>query len=122
MIYSNDSDRASCMADFNIFLHRHKVIINGLANCFHCDGSGRVWHPDSYRDSYEGNKMRESIKCPACKGTKVGRLYEWKQEWRKEKKEYEARKKREIKEQTRRRRILQKLTKADREFLGLYYE
>lgn len=122
MWYSNDADRARCMSSFDAFVIRHELVVNGIPKCYNCEGSGRVWHPDSHRDVIEGNKLRETMKCPACKGTKIGKIAEWKTHWRKEKKEYEARKKREIKEQTRRRRILQKLTKADREFLGLYYE
>lgn len=36
--------------------------------CFVCEGSGKVWHPDSHRDAYEGNKLRGTCKCPCCDG------------------------------------------------------
>jgi len=39
-----------------------------FGECFVCDGSGKVWHPDSPRDDYEGNKLRQTCKCPGCFG------------------------------------------------------
>lgn len=49
----------------------YNEIINEF-DCVECEGSGRIWDPDDPRDPYEGNKLRNRIECPTCKGKGVG--------------------------------------------------
>jgi predicted Fe-S protein YdhL (DUF1289 family) len=108
------------MANFNAFVIRQTVYrTDGKINCFDCDGSGWIWDPDSPRDCIEGNKMRNSISCPGCNRTKVGSLSKWKDAWKKAKKSYMEDIKRKKLKEAERKRILNKLTEEEIEFLGL---
>lgn len=40
--------------------------------CLECEGSGIIWDPNDPPDPIEGNKLRNRIKCPTCKGSRTG--------------------------------------------------
>lgn len=60
---------------------RSTRVINILAQgnwpCPQCNGLGRDWDPDDPPCIIEGNKMRNRITCPHCKGTCVTSRSEW---------------------------------------------
>lgn len=59
------------LANYNqIFAADGKII------CTSCDGTGRIYDPDDPPDCYEGNKLRNVIKCSKCNGAKTFELTE----------------------------------------------
>ncbi len=122
LFYRKEDNIKNIIADFNVFTARFRSDIyhtNGNVKCISCDGSGRIYDPNDPRCPIEGNKMRNVIGCPHCKKTGVGRLQDWKNYWRKDKKEFTARWKKEAINKAKHNRILKKLTKSERDFLGL---
>lgn len=55
------------------------ILAQGNWPCPQCDGLGRDWDPDDPPCPIEGNKMRNRITCPRCKGTRVTTRSEWQQ-------------------------------------------
>lgn len=81
---------------------------------------GRMWlyHPDSRPDPVEGNKMRDTIKCPVCKGTGKGQLKHWKNLYNRDIEEWKNKKEKAIKLRTLQKSGLKKLTLAERKALS----
>jgi excinuclease UvrABC ATPase subunit len=88
--------------------------------CPKCKGDGKIWDPDDPPDIIEGNKLRNIIQCPECKGKKTGDFsIVWFEKY------FEAKKNAKIKynfclaKNIERQRILAKLTPEEQKFLGL---
>lgn len=118
--YNNETDRARCMENFTYFIVQHNAFLTPTeTKCIPCSGHGVIYDPEDPRDIIEGDKLRRTIKCPTCKGTKIGNISEWEKLWRSEKSEYKKRTAKSIEEKVRRKEILKKLNKEDISFLGL---
>lgn len=50
---------------------QRKLFDTNFFPCLHpeCCGNGRIYDPNDQPDPVEGNKMRDRIKCPTCKGS-----------------------------------------------------
>jgi hypothetical protein len=107
---------------FNNFLYfNHIIDEEGKCVCTECDGDGLIWDPNDPPCIIEGNKLRNSIKCPLCKGEKYAERFKsnWKHVFDSSVSEHKKRETRE-KERTKiRKTALKKLTKKEIEVLGI---
>lgn len=63
--------------------------------CFRCNGKGWIYDPLDSPDPYEGNKLRNTLRCPTCDRSGIGKRKDlyllWKREktkWTLKQKEY----------------------------------
>jgi hypothetical protein len=88
--------------------------------CLECRGCGRIYDPDDPPCPIEGNKLRNRIKCPKCKGSGEGSRKEIREaykaiidKWKQDCLEFDR-------SQALRKSGLAKLTTDERKALGIY--
>jgi hypothetical protein len=108
---------------FNNFLYfNHIIDEEGRCVCPECDSSGRIYDPNDPSCSIEGNKMRNIIICPLCKGEKYAKRFKsnWKYIFDSNVLEHKKRETREKEHEIIRKTALKKLTKKEKEVLGVF--
>ena len=58
--------------DFVLEIACYRKIERGKYPCIECGSSGFIYDPKDPYDAYEGNKYRNRLEYPTCKGTMIG--------------------------------------------------
>lgn len=118
-IYTRDHD-SIFFESFKVFVYVNKLYKDGLYMCPTCDGTSSIYDPDDPRDPIEGNKLRNIIKCPTCDSKGYGHFEShWRNYYNTDTKLKKEQLKTEKKNARIRRAALKKLTKEEKEVLGL---
>ena len=120
MIYWNDEDRKESMKSFVTFISRKpRICKDGKWQCYLCEGSGRIIHPDEVPDPCEGYKMARRINCTQCNGSGDSNEKYWRNYFKEEKKRYLEKQQEEKSIEETRKTALKKLTDEEKRALGL---
>jgi len=120
IVYWDDDHRRRAMKSFTSFLVEMQGIINdGKFICGECSGRGSMIPDDEYADPVEGYKFARRINCPTCNGSKYVTEKFWRDYFKQEKAKWSEREAERKHTELIRKQALKKLTKEEREVLGL---
>ena len=124
MITYYDADhRKRSMKNFGHFLMENPRIYScnaGKFICRQCGGNGKVIADYEHPDPVEGYKMADRVTCPSCGGTRYTTEEDYRAFFKAEQAKYREQEKETKRINALRKQALKKLTKEERDALGVH--
>ena len=118
--YWDSAHEKRSMRSFTAFCYEQKYIKrDDKFICRECHGQGRVVADYERPDPVEGYKMADRVTCPSCGGSRYTTEKDYREFFKSVQAKFRERQQEERRRDTVRKQALKKLTKEEREVLGV---